>query len=102
MNITPGHFAKVKYNCKTETVIIQQLTFHQGKLVEILCGALNKQWARGFYPNEIIEVIENPDAEKYVAELNKKPDYHRYIIGYKKPTKIIPNEYEDGYLNNFD
>ena len=68
MKLAVGNFAKVMVKGREEITIIDQITYHNGKLYEIRCCALDEMWHRGFYPDEIIEVIENPEAHKRVEE----------------------------------
>lgn len=99
MEIKIGHFAIIKNEGKNEKTIIEELTFFNGKLVEIRCSFLEHKGHKGFYPKEILQVIENPDADTYIAERDKaQKQTTRYM---KTTTEVIPLKYPDGYLNNF-
>ena len=99
MKPTVGHFAKVKYEGVVTTVVIEELTFFNDKLVGLRCSFTHMEGCKGFYPDQILEVLVNPDAEKEIARINKIGQPNRYT---NTKRTVIPLKYKDGYENNFE
>ena len=99
MQPTLGHFAKVKYEGGVITVIIEDLTIFNEKLVEVRCSFTHMEDCKGFYPDQILEVLVNPDAEKEIARLKKVGQPNQYT---NTKRMVVPMKYIDGYWNNFE
>ena len=86
MQPSPGHFAIVEVEGKQVQLIIAGVATHRGAINEVFCMSPDGMWGRGFFIDQIIKVVPNPDAAKMVAEERAKSQLtYRYI---KSESKI--------------
>lgn len=75
-----GLFAIVNANGVLHKTTIEDVQYFNGAVYCVRCASLDRQWHRGFWPDEIKSILPNPDREKLIADTERVAAQNRRYV----------------------